>query len=104
MLWSPRCLDAAVAQLCAEGRDLEDGDARLSPLDRHINFKGATELESVMSGCLPDKGRMDPINLGLNAGLVRRSGRMQLTPAHESERRDDGACPGGPDPPRRRGG
>jgi hypothetical protein len=37
---SPRCLDAAVAQLCAEGRDLEDGDARLSPLDRHINFKG----------------------------------------------------------------
>ncbi|MCX4411286.1 MULTISPECIES: hypothetical protein [unclassified Streptomyces] len=40
VLWSPRCLDAAVAQLCAEGRDLEDGDARLSPLDRHINFKG----------------------------------------------------------------
>jgi hypothetical protein len=41
VLWSPRCLDAAVAQLCAEGRDLEDEDvARLSPLDRHINFKG----------------------------------------------------------------
>ncbi|MFD7472873.1 hypothetical protein ACFV8Z_11960 [Streptomyces sp. NPDC059837] len=42
VLWSPRCLDAAVAQLCAEGRDLEDGDgdARLSSLDRHINFKG----------------------------------------------------------------
>lgn len=37
-----RYLDAAVAQLCAEGHEIKDEDvARLSPLkDRHINFLG----------------------------------------------------------------
>lgn len=41
-LWNTRYLDAAVAQLRAEGHDLKDEDvARLSPLkDRHINFLG----------------------------------------------------------------
>lgn len=42
VLWNTRYLDAAVAQLRAEGHDLKDEDvARLSPLkDRHINFLG----------------------------------------------------------------
>ncbi|MFC8262329.1 Tn3 family transposase [Streptomyces sp. NPDC057291] len=44
VLWNTRYLDAAVAQLRAEGHDLTDEDAaRLSPLkDRHINSMGAT--------------------------------------------------------------
>lgn len=42
MLWNTRYLDAAVAQLRAEGHEIRDEDvARLSPLkDRHINFLG----------------------------------------------------------------
>ncbi|OMI37312.1 transposase Tn3 family protein [Streptomyces sparsogenes DSM 40356] len=41
-MWNTRYLDAAVAQLRAEGHDIKDEDvARLSPLkDRHINFLG----------------------------------------------------------------
>jgi hypothetical protein len=43
VLWNTRYLDAAVAQLRAEGHDLKDQDvARLSPLkERHINFMAA---------------------------------------------------------------
>ncbi len=42
VLWNTRYLDAAVAQLRAEGHAIKDEDvARLSPLkDRHINFLG----------------------------------------------------------------
>ncbi|GGO96908.1 hypothetical protein GCM10012280_57470 [Wenjunlia tyrosinilytica] len=42
VLWNTRYLDAAVAQLRAEGHDIKDEDvARLSPLkDRHITFLG----------------------------------------------------------------
>jgi TnpA family transposase len=42
VLWNTRYLDAAVAQLRAEGHDIKDEDVtRLSPLkDRHINFLG----------------------------------------------------------------
>ena len=42
VLWTTRYLDAAVAQLGADGHDITDEDvARLCPLkDRHINFLG----------------------------------------------------------------
>lgn len=42
VLWNTLYLDAAIAQLRAEGHDIKDEDAaRLSPLkDRHINFLG----------------------------------------------------------------
>lgn len=42
VLWNTRYLDAAVAQLRAEGHNIKNEDvARLSPLkDRHINFLG----------------------------------------------------------------
>jgi TnpA family transposase len=52
VLWNTRYLDAAVAQLRAEGHDLKDEDvARLSPLkDRHINFLGRYHFEFRSSG------------------------------------------------------
>jgi TnpA family transposase len=52
VLWNTRYLDAAVAQLRAEGHDLKDEDvARLSPLkDRHINFLGRYQFNFAASG------------------------------------------------------
>jgi hypothetical protein len=51
-LWNTRYLDAAVAQLRAEGHDIEDEDvARLSPLrDRHINVLGRYRFNIQASG------------------------------------------------------
>ena len=50
--WNTRYLDAAVAQLRAEGHDLKGEDvARLSPLkDRHINFLGRYQFNFAASG------------------------------------------------------
>lgn len=52
VLWNTRYLDAAVAQLRAEGHDLKDEDvARLSPLkDQHINFLGRYQFNIAASG------------------------------------------------------
>lgn len=54
VLWNTRYLDAAVAQLRAEGHDIEDEDedaARLSPLkDRHLNFLGRYQFNITASG------------------------------------------------------
>lgn len=52
VLWNTRYLDAAVAQLRAEGHDLRDEDvARLSPLkDWHINFVGHYQFGFAASG------------------------------------------------------
>ncbi|MET8422069.1 Tn3 family transposase [Streptomyces sp. NPDC005134] len=52
VLWNTRYLDAAVAQLRAEGHDLNDEDAaRLSPLkDRHINSMGRYQFNFAASG------------------------------------------------------
>jgi hypothetical protein len=52
VLWNTRYLDAAVAQLCAEGHEIKDEDvARLSPLkDRHINFLGRYLFNIAASG------------------------------------------------------
>jgi hypothetical protein len=56
VLWNSRHLDAAVAQIRAEGHDINDEDAaRLSPLkDRHINFLGRY-LFNIEAGD-PDQG------------------------------------------------
>lgn len=52
VLWNTRYLDAAVAQLRAEGHDLKDEDVgRLSPLkDGHINFMGRYQFNFAASG------------------------------------------------------
>ncbi|MEJ8632188.1 Tn3 family transposase [Streptomyces sp. MS2.AVA.5] len=52
VLWNTRYLDAAVAQLRAEGHSIKDEDvARLSPLkDRHINFLGRYLFNIAASG------------------------------------------------------
>lgn len=52
MLWSTRYLDAAVAQLRAEGHDIKDGDvARRSLLrDRHVDFLGRYLFNITASG------------------------------------------------------
>ncbi len=52
VLWNTRYLDAAVAQLRAEGHDIEDEDvARLSPLkDRHIKLLGRYLFDITASG------------------------------------------------------
>jgi TnpA family transposase len=52
VLWNTRYLDAAVAQLRAEGHEIKDEDvARLSPLkDRHINFLGRYQFNFAASG------------------------------------------------------
>ncbi|MGP4003459.1 Tn3 family transposase [Streptomyces sp. 8N706] len=52
VLWNTRYLDAAVAQLRAEGHEIKDEDvARLSPLkDRHINFLGRYQFNIKASG------------------------------------------------------
>ncbi|MFD5034106.1 Tn3 family transposase [Streptomyces sp. NPDC058405] len=68
VLWSTRCLDAAVTQLRAEGHDLKDEDAaRLSPLkNRHINFMGRCQFHFAASGpgeglrSLGDPGAVEP--------------------------------------------
>jgi hypothetical protein len=52
VLWNTRYLDAAVAQLRAEGYEIKDEDvARLSPLkDRHVNFLGRYLFHIAASG------------------------------------------------------
>lgn len=52
VLWNARYLDAAVAQLRAEGNGIKDEDvARLSPLkDRHVNFLGRCLFSTLASG------------------------------------------------------
>lgn len=56
VLWTTRCLDAAVAQLRAGGHDITDEDvARLSPLkNRHIDFLGRCLFNITVSG--PGRG------------------------------------------------
>ncbi|WP_328504762.1 transposase [Streptomyces sp. NBC_00457] len=56
LVWNTRYLDAAVAQLRAEGHDVKGEDvARLSPLkDRHVNFLGRYLFNIKASG--PGKG------------------------------------------------
>ncbi|SCY11583.1 Tn3 transposase DDE domain-containing protein [Streptomyces sp. 136MFCol5.1] len=56
VLWNTRYLDAAVAQLRAEGHDIKGEDvARISPLkDRHINFLGRYLFNITASG--PGRG------------------------------------------------
>ena len=56
VLWNTRYLDAAVAQLRAEGHDIKDEDvARISSLkDRHINFLGRYLFNIIASG--PSQG------------------------------------------------
>ena len=63
---TPGYLDAAMAQLRAEGHDIEDEDvARISSLrDRHINFLGRYLFNIIASGparaCVPSATRTRP--------------------------------------------
>ncbi|WP_340385585.1 Tn3 family transposase [Streptomyces sp. SS7] len=62
--WSTRYLDAAVAQLRAEGHETRDEHvARLSPLnDRHANFPGplgARLSNGQAAGCIQQGSRSD---------------------------------------------
>ncbi len=55
VLWNTRYLDAAVAQLRAEGHDIKGEDvARISPFkDRHMNFLGRYLFNIAASGPRP---------------------------------------------------
>lgn len=59
LLWNTRYLDAAVAQLRAEGHDIKDEDvARHSPLkDRHINLLGRYSF----TASVPAAGALRPL-------------------------------------------
>lgn len=95
VLWNTRYLDAAVAQLRAEGLDIQDEDlARLSPLkDRRINFLGRYLFNIKASG--PGQGLRplrdpDAVEEDEEDRRIRPPGRVVVPP--EDRRRPAAEC------------